>query len=102
MGFDAAARATGDETGRSSAFAPGSDHRHAPSTGGAGATGGLGIPRADIRGGLHGWSRSAALADAADGGASESKRSVRIVRPDHHAPPAALGLRFPVSPDVSS
>ena len=66
--------------GRSSALAVGSDHRHAPSAGGAGAKAGLGVYREDVRGDLLGLPRSTAAADAADGGADHPQMRPRPLR----------------------
>ena len=66
--------------GRSSALAAGSDHRHAPSAGGAGAKAGLGVYREDVRGDLLGRPRSTAAADAADGGADHPQMRPRPLR----------------------
>jgi len=62
------------ETGEQDLFRSRLDHhRHEAFAGDAGAHGGLGLPGAGVRSGLHGWPWPAATADALDDGARDSQ-----------------------------
>jgi len=79
-GFDAATGATGDWRAGYVSFAARSGHRHGSCAGEAGADDRLGISGREIRRGLQGWRRPAAVADAADGGARHSQTHLQPQR----------------------
>src|SRR5881227_4095339 len=79
-GLDAATGAARDRRAGSVSLPARSDHRHEAFAGDAGAHGGLGLPGAGVRSGLHGRPWPAAAADALDGGARDPQAHLCPVR----------------------
>src|SRR5215813_2851381 len=77
---DATTRATGDERAGSVPLTARPNHRHETRVGEAGAGDRLAFSGGEVRGGVHRQAGPAAIADAADGGASDPQTHLRPFR----------------------
>src|SRR5215468_12101196 len=78
---DATTRATGDERAGSVPLTARPDHRHETRIGEAGTGDRLAFSGGEVRGGVHRQAEPAAVADAADGWASDPQTHLRPFRP---------------------
>src|SRR5215472_8695550 len=78
---DATTRATGDERAGSVPLTARPDHRHETRIGEAGTGDRLAFSGGEVRGGVHRQAGPAAVADAADGWASDPQTHLRPFRP---------------------